>query len=141
MNQFSPFQELYCAEPPPPAPEGEGSERAFGFEITKYRCKNGYQWKNGQWPYLEMECLNRKWSPKLLPECVRKYQCTLTKAINTFLARSCGLSSPIALMGMDVDWPYKSRTLGDKIVFHCPSNSLTWEEHLETQTATCIWHR
>ena len=58
---------------PPPAPEGEGSERIFGMEVTKYRCKNGYQWANGKWPYLEMECLNKKWAPKTLPDCVCEY--------------------------------------------------------------------
>merc|ERR1719210_2704334 len=81
---------------PPPAPEGEGSERVFGVEVTKYRCKNGYMWENGKWPYLEMECLNRKWSPKTLPECI---------------PRSCGLTIPTAYMGMEIAWPYKKREL------------------------------
>ena len=73
-NGRYPCTELPCKDQPPPAPEGEGSERVFGVEVTKYRCKNGYMWENGKWPYLEMECLNRKWSPKTLPECIRKYQ-------------------------------------------------------------------
>ena len=44
-------------------------------------------------------------------------------------------------MGMDVDWPYKKRELGDKIVYNCPSSKVTWEERLELQEVTCIWHR
>ena len=48
---------------------GEGAERNYGPEVTTYRCPNGYEWSNGQWPYLENECLNRKWSHKTLPEC------------------------------------------------------------------------
>ena len=79
---FSP--EMFCPEQPPPAPEGEGSERVFGMEVTKYRCKNGFQWSNGKWPYLEMECLNKKWAPKTLPECVREYQSNL--CFETFLS-------------------------------------------------------
>ena len=26
-------------------------------------------WENGDFPYLEVECLNKKWSRKSLPEC------------------------------------------------------------------------
>ena len=63
---------MFCANLPPPGPGGEGSERIFGMEITKYRCKNGYEWPGNRWPYLEMECLNKKWAPAALPECVRK---------------------------------------------------------------------
>ena len=44
-------------------------------------------------------------------------------------------------MGMDVAWPYKKRELGDTITYTCPSKTLTWEEHLEHQVVTCIWHR
>ena len=74
-SQITSFSlEMFCPEQPPPAHEGEGSERVFGMEVTKYRCKNGFQWSNGKWPYLEMECLNKKWAPKQLPECVREYQ-------------------------------------------------------------------
>ena len=76
MINFNPScfrPELPCPIQPPPAPEGEGSERVYGVEVTKYRCKNGYMWDNGKWPYLEMECLNKKWAPKTLPQCVRKY--------------------------------------------------------------------
>ena len=56
-------------------------------------------------------------------------------------ARSCGMTIPTPLMGMDVAWPYKKRELGDTITYTCPSQTLTWEEHLEHQVATCIWHR
>ena len=44
-------------------------------------------------------------------------------------------------MGMDVSWPYKRRELGDTVEYACPSNRLTWQESLASQTATCIWHR
>ena len=44
-------------------------------------------------------------------------------------------------MGMDVDWPYRKRELGDTILYTCPSSKLTWEERLEQQVVTCIWHR
>ena len=50
-------------------------------EVTKYRCKNGFQWSNGKWPYLEMECLNKKLAPNTLPECVRKHQTNLIIAL------------------------------------------------------------
>ena len=63
------FIELPCPEQPVPAKDGEGSERNYGPEITTYRCPNGYMWQDGQWPYLQMECLNRKWVPKELPDC------------------------------------------------------------------------
>ena len=36
------------------------------------RCANGYEWNNGRWPYLEMECLNKKWVPAELPSCRSK---------------------------------------------------------------------
>ena len=75
VDNFSP--EMFCPDQPPPAPEGEGSERVFGMEVTKYRCKNGFEWSNGKWPYLEMECLNKKWAPKTLPECVCEYHSNL----------------------------------------------------------------
>lgn len=51
------------------------------------------------------------------------------------------MTIPTPLMGMDVAWPYKKRELGDTITYTCPSQTLTWEEHLEHQVATCIWHR
>ena len=57
------------------------------------------------------------------------------------VARSCGMTIPVPLMGMDVAWPYKKRQLGDTITYTCPSQTLTWEEHLEHQMVTCIWHR
>ena len=76
---------MFCAELPPRAPEGEGAERVFGMEVTRYRCPNGFQWEGGQWPYLEMECLNKKWAPKQLPSCVSKY---------TWLIQSSGISHP-----------------------------------------------
>ena len=44
-------------------------------------------------------------------------------------------------MGMDVAWPYKKRELGDTITYTCPSQTLTWEEHLKHQLVKCIWHR
>ena len=76
---------MSCPLLPPPAPEGEGAERRFGVDVTRwsvipgpasvarYRCRNGHQWEDGSWPYLEMECLNRRWVPPTLPQCVRKY--------------------------------------------------------------------
>ena len=134
---------MFCPTEPPPAPEGEGSERVFGMEVTKYRCKNGYQWANGKWPYLEMECLNKKWAPKTLPDCVREYISQTYDLRHFFVpvARSCGMTIPTPLMGMDVAWPYKKRQLGDTITYTCPSQTLTWEEQLEHQVVTCIWHR
>ena len=70
LNIFEIFPtELPCNEQPPPVLEGEGAERNYGPDITTYRCPNGYEWHNGQWPYLENECLNRKWSHKTLPPC------------------------------------------------------------------------
>ena len=62
--------ELPCPTQPPPVTPGEGAERIYGAEITTYRCQNGYEWETGQWPYLEMECLNKKWAPPELPGCI-----------------------------------------------------------------------
>ena len=42
----------------------------YGPEVTTYRCPNGLEWSNGQWPYLENECLNKKWQYRTsLPAC------------------------------------------------------------------------
>ena len=43
----------------------------YGQEVlnTTNRCPNGYMWETGDFPYLEVECLNKKWSRKSLPEC------------------------------------------------------------------------
>ena len=62
--------------------EGEGAERNYGPDITTYRCPNGLEWHNGQWPYLENECLNRKWSHKTLPPC--KSEQNLREICGTF---------------------------------------------------------
>ena len=74
------LKELPCPEQPPKILDGEGAERNYGMEITTYRCPNGYEWwhtvKGKQqriWPYLEVECLNKKWSIGTLPECISKY--------------------------------------------------------------------
>jgi hypothetical protein len=53
------------------AHEGQGAEVNYEPEITTYRCPNGMEWPGDVWPYLEMECLNRRWSPPDLPRCVR----------------------------------------------------------------------
>ena len=70
------FSELPCPEQPPDALPGEGTERTYGPDVTKYRCKNGYKWKENEklvivGLYLEVECLNKKWTPKNLPDCIR----------------------------------------------------------------------
>ena len=66
------YLELPCPVQPPPALPGEGSERNYGIEVTTYRCPNGYEWVTGHWPYLEVECLNKKWSRNKLPDCRSK---------------------------------------------------------------------
>ena len=65
--------ELPCSSQPPEAPPGEGAERIYGAEITSFRCQNGYEWSTGAWPYLHMECLNKKWAPEKLPACISKF--------------------------------------------------------------------
>ena len=52
-------------------------ERLYGSEVTSYRCQNGFKWEEEDnleivGLYLQMECLNKKWTPKNLPACVRK---------------------------------------------------------------------
>ena len=65
--------ELPCKNPPPPSLPGEGAERNYGPEITTYRCPNGYEWSTGAWPYLENECLNKRWQYRTsLPPCRSK---------------------------------------------------------------------
>ena len=100
---------MFCPDQPPPAPEGEGSERVFGMEVTKYRCKNGFQWPNGKWPYLEMECLNKKWAPKTLPECVREYKLNIFDDTFLFLQHEAvvWLSPPLWWEWM---WPGRTRS-------------------------------
>ena len=71
------FSEFLCPDPPPPAVGGEGSERIYSPEVTNYRCQNGFKWEEKNnlelvGLYLQMECLNKKWTPKKLPPCVRK---------------------------------------------------------------------
>ena len=128
---------LPCPVQPPPAPTGEGAERVYGPEITHYRCQNGNEFKGGQFPYLEMECLNKKWTPKRLPACV---------------PRHCRSDIPEPLMGMFVFWRRdrnpitgflemdRRQSLGDSIIYQCPQDKLTAEDDKE-QEVTCIWHR
>ena len=66
------LSELPCPSQPPDVLPGEGAERNYGMEITTYRCPNGYEWVTGDWPYLEVECLNKKWSRTTLPDCRSK---------------------------------------------------------------------
>ena len=61
--------------------------------------------------------------------------------LSLFPERRCGLEIPASWKGMDIDWPYKKRELGDQIVYHCPNNKITWVEQLEEQEVRCIWHR
>ena len=64
------ISELPCKTPPPPSLPGEGAEMNYGPEVTTYRCPNGLEWSDGQWPYLENECLNKKWQYRTsLPAC------------------------------------------------------------------------
>ena len=41
-----------------------------------FRCQNGYEWNNGKWPYMEMECLNKRWVPENLPSCKSRNKLT-----------------------------------------------------------------
>ena len=128
---------LPCPEQPPPAPPGEGAERLYGPEVTKYRCQNGFLFRTGQYPYLDMECLNKRWIPPRLPECV---------------PRKCKDDIPSHFMGMLVFWKRdrnnvttylkgeRRKTMGDMIYYHCPLGKTTMAE-LVVQEVTCIWHR
>ena len=128
---------LPCPEQPPTKPAGEGAERVYGPEVTKYRCENGYMFKSGQFPYLDVECLNKRWMPGRLPQCV---------------PRECSTEIPVPSMGMLVFWrrdrnPLTSflkeerrKSLGDQIFYHCPMNKET-TEGVKVQEVTCIWHR
>ena len=128
---------LPCPEQPPSKAAGEGAERVYGPEVTKYRCENGYMFKSGQFPYLDMECLNKRWMPARLPQCV---------------PRECSTEIPVPSMGMLVFWrrdrnPLTSflkeerrKSLGDQIFYHCPLNKET-TEGAKVQEVTCIWHR
>ena len=35
----------------------------------------------------------------------------------------------------------RRRSLGDRIIYNCPSSKVTWDERLKRQVVTCIWHR
>ena len=128
---------LPCPEQPPPATKGEGAERVYGPEVTKYRCENGYMFKGGQFPYLEMECLNKRWMPARLPN---------------WLPRKCSAEIAKAFMGMTVFWrrdrnpvtgflkAERRSSLGDTIFYHCPMDKITMKDEM-VQEVTCIWHR
>ena len=77
--------ELPCVDAPPPALEGEGTERNYGPDVTTYRCPNGYMWSTGHWPYLELECLNRKWAPPSLPDCISKTYLSIVRSKKHFI--------------------------------------------------------
>ena len=86
---------------------------------------------------VKTECCNHKLSMK------KKiiFGFFFNKDGSIFIERKCGLERPTEWGGMDIDWPYKRRDLGDEIVYHCPNNKLTWEESLDSQSVRCIWHR
>ena len=103
------ISELPCKTPPPPSLPGEGAEMNYGPEVTTYRCPNGLEWSNGQWPYLENECLNKKWQYRTsLPACRSQLSHFIFYIFQlNFPERSCGQDRPEAFMGMDIDWPYR----------------------------------
>ena len=112
----------------------------------------GWKWPNtvakmdlngpmGNGPIWRWNVLTRNGRQRLYQSVFVSISQTYDLRLDVPVARSCGMTIPVPLMGMDVAWPYKKRQLGDTITYTCPSQTLTWEEHLEYQVVTCIWHR
>ena len=76
---------LPCPGQPPSLPNGPGAEFVYDPYITHYRCQNGYMFEDGHFPYLKVECLNRKWNPRKLPACI---------------PRKCNADMPIPYKGL-----------------------------------------
>ena len=89
---------LPCPDAPPPPPEGGWSW--FQFAQTKYRCPNGQEFEDGNFPFWFMNCsVVKKWHPEEVQKCVRKYQTILahtrypiTAIENNFLAHFAVIS-------------------------------------------------
>ena len=46
----------------------------YGLENSRYKCPNGFEFKNGNYPYWYSNCtLSKVWDPPLVEECVREY--------------------------------------------------------------------
>jgi hypothetical protein len=39
----------------------------------------------------------------------------------------------LSLQGMDVDWPYQRRLLGDTLTYNCPMSTTTWKTYATSQ--------
>jgi hypothetical protein len=42
------------------------------------------------------------------------------------------------LKGMDVDWPYQRRVLGDTLNYNCPPSTMTWKTYATSQQVIII---
>jgi hypothetical protein len=42
------------------------------------------------------------------------------------------------LKGMDVDWPYQRRVLGDTLSYNCPPSTMTWKTYVTSQQVIII---
>ena len=63
---------LPCPNEPPPKPLGGWFW--YGLENSKYKCPNGYQFVNGNYPYWYSNCTVAKvWDPKEVEVCMGKY--------------------------------------------------------------------
>ena len=71
-NQFiiEECMKLPCPDQPPDKPDGPGAARIYNPQITQYKCQNGFMFEDGSFPFLGVECLNRKWRPQNLPKCI-----------------------------------------------------------------------
>ena len=51
--------------------------------LKNHVFQNGYEWETGDWPYLQVECLNKRWSHATLPSCRSEFR-TLQLVCFTF---------------------------------------------------------
>ena len=155
LDTIEQCEKLSCPRSPPTQPSGPGSEMVYSTEMIHYRCRNGYMFETGQFPYLPVECLNRNWVPSKLPECVPR-KCGTQRPVHFKGELNIDMTmmhcvSNLYYAGMDVSWQRlrntetgylggPARSLGDQIHYSCPHHRMT-HEGLTVQTVSCIWHR
>ena len=56
----------------------------------------------------------------------------------SIIARSCESEPPETFLGIDVDWPKKSRLSGTKVIYTCPYKKITDQDMLAGKIIVCL---
>ncbi|XP_059089355.1 uncharacterized protein LOC131885347 [Tigriopus californicus] len=117
---------LPCPSRPPSAPIG--GRRWYGLQQTKYSCPPGYKFADGSYPFFHANCSAAKqWQPpNFLPQCV---------------PRQCSNDPPLHFLGQDLDWSFRSKTLGTKVTYTCPFFKVTQQAGLSVQHSQCTYDK